>query len=166
MMINVSDLLKKKITVQELDVTLDLSKFDDGTEIIEVAKDITFNGAIKWLDEDLFLEGNIKGILVLTCSRCIEKFNYELNLNIRERISTNTDDKDDELIFIDNSKLNLHGIIIDNIIMSLPVKRLCREDCKGLCQVCGANLNYVTCNCKGEDVDPRLAKLKDFFSAN
>ncbi|WP_102400641.1 YceD family protein [Haloimpatiens massiliensis] len=166
MIINVSELIKNKVSSKKLNFVLDLCNFHDGNETIEVTKAINFNGVIKSFEEDLIVEGHVGGEIILTCSRCLEKFNYKLDLDFKETISTNSDDKDDDLIFIDNSKLNIDDIIISNIIMSLPLKRLCREDCKGLCQLCGTNLNYSNCNCKDEDVDPRLAKLKEFFSAN
>ncbi|MGB9809870.1 MAG: YceD family protein, partial [Caldanaerobacter sp.] len=45
------------------------------------------------------------------------------------------------------------------VILSLPMKFLCKEDCKGLCPICGTNLNYGSCSCKREDIDPRLEVL-------
>ena len=54
----------------------------------------------------------------------------------------------------------------NNILLTLPIKRLCKEDCKGLCQQCGNNLNLSTCQCDNDDIDPRLAKLKDLFSTD
>lgn len=166
MIINVSELMKNKVSSKEVNVVLDLCNFDDGNETIEITKAINFTGVIKSSEEDLILDGHVEGEIVLTCARCLEKFNYKLDLNFKETISTNSDDKDETIIFIDNSKLNIDDIIINNIIMLLPVKRLCREDCKGLCQLCGTNLNYSKCNCKDEDDDPRLAKLRNFFSVN
>ncbi|WP_138206696.1 YceD family protein [Haloimpatiens lingqiaonensis] len=166
MIINVLELIKNKVSNEELSFTLDLSNFHDGNEAIEITKTISFTGVIKNSEEDLILKGHVEGEVILTCSRCLDKFNYKLDLDIEEIISTNPEDKDENIIFIDNNKLNIDDIIVNNIIMSLPVKRLCRENCKGLCQLCGTNLNYSNCNCKDEDTDPRLAKLKDFFSDN
>ena len=67
------------------------------------------------------------------------------------------------LFLFENDRLDLDEIVENNIISMLPIKRLCNEDCKGLCHQCGINLNHNTCKCEIEDVDPRLAKLKNCF---
>lgn len=164
MLVNISELIKNKINEKKLQYTLDIKDFYDGGEVIKILNPINFEGLIKVVDEQIIIEGKITGKIILTCSRCLDKFNHDIDINVNEKISINNDDKDVSDVFIDNSKLNLDDIIIDNIIMSLPVKKLCKKDCKGLCQICGTNLNYSQCNCKDEEIDPRLIKLKDFFS--
>ena len=59
--------------------------------------------------------------------------------------------------------LDLKEVAENSIYLELPFKKLCNEDCKGLCQSCGVNLNNETCSCEDLDIDPRLAGLKDFF---
>lgn len=93
-----------------------------------------------------------------------ENFTYGLCIDLCEKLTTNPDDKDDEVIFIDSDTIDITEIIENNIILALPVKRLCKEDCKGLCLRCGSNLNFTTCNCDKDNTDPRLSKLKDLFS--
>jgi len=114
------------------------------------------------LDVDIFntkdsfqLSGNLKGELILECSRCLEKYNSELNLKIEEEVLKEEMEDADEL--------HLADIIRDNILLSLPIKTLCFADCKGICPYCGQNLNRGDCDCEVKQVDPRLAKLKDFF---
>jgi uncharacterized protein len=63
----------------------------------------------------------------------------------------------------DRDELFIDEIIVDNIILSLPIKTLCSETCKGLCPICGQNLNEGDCDCEIENIDPRLQKLKDFY---
>ncbi|SUY61625.1 ribosomal protein L32 family protein [Clostridium sporogenes] len=67
-------------------------------------------------------------------------------------------------MLLKNEAIDVTEVIENNIIIELPIKRLCKKNCKGLCQQCGANLNFSKCKCE-KDIDPRLAKLKDFFSA-
>ncbi|MCL6560327.1 MAG: DUF177 domain-containing protein, partial [Firmicutes bacterium] len=66
-----------------------------------------------------------------------------------------------------------HGDVLDvtpevlkSIILALPMKAVCREECPGLCPGCGRNLNEGRCGCVNEDIDPRLSVLKDFFKKN
>jgi len=87
-------------------------------------------------------------------------------IHAHEKFSNNSDNKDDEIIFIDGDTIDITNIVKNNIILSLPFKKLCKDDCKGICQNCGGNLNTTSCHCKEDDIDPRLAKLKDLFSAD
>jgi len=57
----------------------------------------------------------------------------------------------------------LDSILKDNIILNLPVKKVCDDNCKGLCPRCGVNLNEKTCDCKDENINPQLEVLKKFF---
>jgi uncharacterized protein len=54
-------------------------------------------------------------------------------------------------------------MVREQLFLTIPMKRLCREDCGGLCPSCGANRNLTPCECTAEDLDPRLAPLKDLF---
>ncbi|MFW5981698.1 MAG: YceD family protein [Halanaerobiaceae bacterium] len=106
-------------------------------------------------DDFFVLSGSFSGILILLCSRCLEKFEHNIEINIDEEI-----EKDE---IEDIKEFNIDQILKENILLSLPMKHLCKEDCKGLCSVCGTNLNENDCDCDTEVLDPRLAKLKDFY---
>ena len=68
-----------------------------------------------------------------------------------------------EIMFVDGDTLDITEIIENSIISTLPIKRLCKEDCKGLCSQCGTNKNVKECQCDNFDVDIRLAKLRELF---
>lgn len=106
-------------------------------------------------DDFFIFTGTFTGILILVCSRCLEKFEQEIEISIDEEIEFEEID--------DPNHYDITEILIENIILSLPIKYLCSEDCQGLCSVCGINLNQKDCDCETETLDPRLAKLKDFF---
>lgn len=166
MMINISDLIGKKTTKKDIDVVLDSKSFSDDYETYQILEPIRVEATLVKTEDIIYLTGFINGEIQLVCSRCLENFSYKLQLELHEKLTNNPENKDDELIFIDNDKLDLTEIVENNIIMSLPIQRLCKEDCKGLCQICGTNLNNDNCNCEDPDIDPRLAKLKDLFSNN
>lgn len=67
---------------------------------------------------------------------------------------------DDSYIQIENYKLDLDELMRADILLELPTKFLCKEDCKGLCPVCGKNLNEGSCDCNLHQIDPRLEVLK------
>ncbi len=117
------------------------------------------------------IKGKIYFKLRLQCSRCLEFFEREFNDNIdyvykkgqmryRREAKLRGEDFKTEY-FVDNS-IDLLPIIHDTVLLSIPMKPLCKEDCKGLCPVCGHNLNYGPCKHmlrKKEEIDPRWEKL-------
>jgi uncharacterized protein len=164
MKIDLSNLLKKEAAEQELHIELPDKSFSDGSEDIVILEPVVFNGKLSLLEDLFFLDGECTAKLQLTCYRCLEKFDYEVEIEIHERLTNDSENKDDEIILIDSGTLDITEILLNNIFISLPMKRLCSEDCKGLCQNCGTNLNISTCNCNKEDIDLRLTKLKDIFN--
>lgn len=163
-MINISDIVAKKVSKKDVEIQLDINEFSDSYETYKVLEPIKVTGILAMLGDILYLDGVIEGCIQLSCARCLENFGYNFQIELHEKLTNNPDNKDDELIFINNNELDLTEIVENNIIMSLPIQRLCKEDCKGLCANCGANLNFNSCNCKNLEIDPRLAKLKELFS--
>lgn len=166
MFIDISDLFKRKSSMKELNMEIEHKGFNDGIEEIAFKSPVRIDGEFAMIDNVLNLKAVVSAELELTCSRCLQKFTYPIEIKINEKFSNEEVNKDDDAIFINSDVLDITEIIDNNIIMALPIKRLCNENCKGLCQECGTNLNFSTCKCKKEDVDPRLEKLKDFFATN
>ena len=69
----------------------------------------------------------------------------------------------DESVCLHGYNLNVDELVCGEALLVWPMKVLCREDCKGLCPVCGQNLNLKTCDCDRTDLDPRMAKIRDIF---
>ncbi len=72
-------------------------------------------------------------------------------------------DENDEIILLQDFKLDLYELCYTEIVLAMPNKHLCKEDCKGICQECGKNLNDGPCGCATNTGDPRLAALSKFF---
>ncbi|MCM8710590.1 DUF177 domain-containing protein [Clostridium sp. SYSU_GA19001] len=166
MTIDVVDLNRKKVSKKKVHLVFTGESFYDDGEKIEFASPIVLDGELYLTGDIINLEGKIQTKLILSCSRCLINFSHTIDIPIHEKFSTNLDNKDDEIIFIDGDIINITDIIRNNITMSLPIKKLCSDECKGLCQHCGTNLNIASCSCAKDDFDPRLAKLKDLFSAD
>ncbi|HLV10642.1 MAG TPA: DUF177 domain-containing protein, partial [Halanaerobiales bacterium] len=98
--------------------------------------------------DSYIIKGEFKGEIVLQCSRCLDKFDYKIKLKMDNEI-LKKDVNDPEMIDITN-------IFVENILLSIPIKVICKKNCKGLCPVCGKNLNKDNCDCKSETIDPRL----------
>jgi uncharacterized protein len=122
-------------------------------------------------DRDKFrLVGHLRTALELTCSRCLEPFSFPLEAAFDLRylpaaaMSTESEraigDDDLETSYYQNDEIDLSGLVAEQILLALPMKPLCREECRGLCQECGANLNTGPCACQPSRLDPRLAGLR------
>ncbi len=107
-------------------------------------------------DDSFVFSGNLKGKLVLECSRCLKPFPYSFDIEINKEI----EEKDIE----DLKHFDLNQMLNEDIFMTVPIKPLCSEDCEGICPECGQNLNEEECGCETESIDPRLAKLNDFYN--
>ena len=108
--------------------------------------------------------------LLLSCDRCLKEVRYPMAIDIEERVSspdvtdTSADDEDD--VFMDGYQLKADELLISNIVLNWPVKILCREDCKGICKICGKDLNTGECGCDTFVPSPGLAGIKEIFNAN
>jgi uncharacterized protein len=75
-------------------------------------------------------------------------------------------DEDASPEIMEGYHLNVDELINNEILLNWPLKILCKEDCKGICKVCGKNLNDGDCGCDDFVPDPRMAAIKDIFNAN
>lgn len=165
MVVDVSDLVSKKLLCKEIEVKFVGKKIIYDEEEIEFLSPIEIKGTFKVIDDFLLFSGTLKSVLSLQCSRCLEKFDYPIQIELHEKFAKNVNTNED-IIIINDDSIDFSQIIENNIILSLPIKKLCNENCKGLCMQCGTNLNYSTCNCENNNIDPRLEKLKDLLSSN
>jgi uncharacterized protein len=124
-------------------------------------------------DQDQFrLVGRVRTTLELTCSRCLEPFAWavEAPFDLRYQPHTrNTGAGEREIeaddlstAFYENDTIDLGQLMGEQFYLSLPMKPLCREECGGLCLMCGANLNRGSCSCNRNWTDPRFAALRTF----
>ena len=130
--------------------------------MIKPVSEVEVEGLATSDDEIVIIKAHIKCDLELKCSRCLEAFIYPVDIDIEERFTMDMSllDEDDELSFVKDDVLDISEVVESSIVSTLPIKRLCREDCKGLCQSCGVNLNKETCSCNNEDYDLRFEELR------
>jgi uncharacterized protein len=125
-------------------------------------------------DGDRFrLTGTVASLLELDCSRCLEAFRLPVDATFDLRYlpqSANTGEErevaDEHLsdAFYRDDVIDLRQLVEEQFYLALPMKPLCRDDCRGLCPACGANLNTGACECRVRWEDPRLAGPKTLRS--
>ncbi len=117
---------------------------------------------------DLFFDGDVGGEATATCARCLERFPYELQKDFSVILTPETPLKGEiELAaadltqsFYSGAEVDLTPLVYEQVLLALPTRPLCAEECRGLCPQCGANLNTGQCACTVERGDPRLAVLR------
>ncbi len=133
---------------------------------IHFVEPIKYDGAVYKTDNGEVVHVNITYAYKETCGRCLEPFNKKgtavLTGQLINKTSNTLEDEIEDAIYYEDDKLELTDDIINTIALSLPMKPLCSEKCKGICPSCGTNLNREKCDCEVDDVDPRLAILKEF----
>ncbi|MFZ5643356.1 MAG: YceD family protein [Bacillota bacterium] len=119
--------------------------------------------------DSITLKGSVEGNIRLACSRCLEYFDMPFSEELSEayynasKQDTRPDGVNEDWISFRGDTLDLTPEVIKTITSSLPMKLLCREECRGLCQGCGKNLNVETCDCPKDNTDIRLEKLRQLL---
>lgn len=98
------------------------------------------------------------------CDRCLQPVRFDLKKQFSHvLVRALNDAENDNFIVIDDFRFDLDTLLREDILLFLPSKVLCKEDCKGLCATCGADLNLAPCGCK-KPLDPRLAVLQELLT--
>ena len=121
--------------------------------------------------KDIRLKGRLSTGIELQCARCLEPVPQEIKRDFellyrplgadagRDELSVT--DAEAEIGYYQGNGLLLEDVLREQVLLALPLKVTCREDCKGLCPQCGKNLNQEQCSCSTELEDPRWAALKE-----
>lgn len=118
------------------------------------------------------LRGQLEGEVECACDRCLERFGVPVNCSFDlvyepadqapEQSEVGLSEDDAEVGFYDNGGLELADAVREQILLLLPMQRLCRESCLGICPSCGANRNEQTCQCSSPRTEERWAALRDY----
>lgn len=126
---------------------------------------------VRRFDSLIDVSGAIKATVKAECSRCLNLFEIEVSAEFSSRLvegdadggETQLHSGDMDITYFTGEELDTHEIIAEQILLELPYKPVCDEGCKGLCPVCGRNLNEGPCECQPRvDSDQRFAKLRGF----
>lgn len=110
------------------------------------------------------LEARVRFRLTMPCDRCAEIFTRDYTQSYSHTLVRETQGEEDgELVLVPEEKLDLHRLILEDILLDMPGQFLCREDCKGLCPICGKNWNEGPCGCGAPTTDPRLEVLRQLL---
>jgi uncharacterized protein len=123
---------------------------------LKVRLDVTNTG------KSLMVKGKVEAELRVQCSRCLKEFTYPLSFGFEDEwlpIENAAQDEEVTALVFEKDEFSIKERIIEHILLHLPMRFLCSEDCQGLCSKCGADLNVKPCACTDEVIDPRLEIL-------
>ena len=106
--------------------------------------------------------------LEMPCARCLEPVLVPFELEIDQELDMNQTKEDriealDEQFYINGYNLDVDQLVGNELTLNLPMRVLCSDNCKGICNRCGANLNHTECSCDRSSPDPRMSVIQDLF---
>ena len=171
MLIDLSNVLSEPHRSVDETVPCEFKIFRNGLGEYPVTESSDVHVKINYMENGkLQIEGTCKLTVEIPCDRCLEPVATVFNLNISRITKGNVTDENevesedlDEANYIDGYTLDVDQLVGSEILIGWPTKILCSEDCKGICNVCGQNLNQGTCNCEDTSLDPRMSVIRDVF---
>lgn len=164
------DLASVGVEPKKIDVAFDRSEIDFEGENATLAGDVLFKGETYLIDGKVHIRGNMNAEVSVDCTRCLEPAVKYIDVSFddvfvdaaQESKTSETEVGIENLneSLVQEGRIELAEVIREQILLALPDQVFCREDCKGLCPKCGANLNLIDCKCADDGIDPRWAALK------
>ena len=140
-------------------------------EAVKLRDAVKIQGKLKKGIAQTDVHGKISGEIEVECNRCLQTAEMYLEFpfdavfvtaeNYTQEKEAELKADDLEVSVFEGDKIDLTELAREQILLNLPTQVFCRDDCEGLCQKCGANLNLIDCNCEEEIIDPRWSALKN-----
>lgn len=176
MRINLYDLMA--VVGMENTVLVDSLKTEGNLwgEKFSVCSKEPFHVYLKHVQKDIVsVVVDVTVVVERSCGRCLKRVSNVYDLHIlrdmdvanRKAVDSSFDEslsETDEISYIEDCTLDVDMLVLDELYTVLPMMVLCKEDCKGICKVCGINLNESTCDCDQTVPDPRMAVFSDIFN--
>ena len=157
---SVGEILGRPGEYREIHVSAPFGGVETSLARVETAP-IRLDGRAESVVEGVLVTGALIGDATLTCARCLTTFSGSVDVELVELFATpgHEGGEAEESYPVTGDEIDLEPMIRDALTLALPLRPLCREDCKGICATCGQDLNAADCNCTQDDTDPRWASL-------
>lgn len=171
MQINVTKIKSTAEKKDSVNLTESISAADYGYPELVLTAPLNFDGTVEHSAPYFNINGKASTELELRCSRCLTAFKQKFNISVTEVFTNKAealpspeDDNAEEVGYFEGDEIDITPALLKLFFLELPMNPLCREDCRGICPECGADLNEGECTCKKDNVDFRLEKLKTLFA--
>ena len=169
MLINLSEVFTLEGKEKTWEVPCEMKYFEGMDGKYPVVSSDAITVTVKNLgNRKLAVTGGAKVTLAIPCARCLEPVEYTCEVEFDEELDMKVSEEErvknlDEQSYLTGYNLDADQMVGNELTLNLPMKVLCKEDCKGICNRCGANLNVETCDCDTRSLDPRMAVIQDIF---
>ena len=128
--------------------------------------DVAVEGIFVGTGETVSIDATATATVTSRCARCLDEVSMPITAEIHAEFTREPDPEDPDQYCFEASELELTDAIKDALLLELPMRFVCSEDCKGLCSQCGTNLNTGTCSCQKEDLMNPFAALRSIVENN
>ncbi len=169
MLIDISDIISSGNTERALEVPVGLTSFESRLGKFPIIRKSPVElQIVNRENKSLLIHGEADLDVGIPCSRCLKEVVTGLRIPIDKELTIEASgvagEEPEDTVYLEGSGLDTDRLVYGEILMNWPMKVLCREDCKGICRVCGADLNEGDCGCQRTVPDPRMASIQDIFN--
>lgn len=170
MTVDISDIISNEDRDRTVEVCLELEHITSRLGEFSVVEKEAFPLRIANLgNKRLRIEGVTSLVIHIPCDRCLTEVATQFPIEIfkemdLEKLAAGDSEEQESTSYMIGKELDVDQLIFGEILVSWPMKVLCREDCAGICKRCGANLNLAPCQCQKTEPDPRMAAIQDIFN--
>ena len=162
--INVAEIRRKLVGERTFDFALEPAELEISAEELDIAGTVAARGKMSNVGDVLLLQAFMKAEVRRCCGRCLKEFTAVTQAEVVEKFyQASAENIENDAFVYDSDVIDITEPLRESLLLAEPMQALCKEDCKGLCPVCGADLNQGDCGCDKFVVDPRLAALKQFI---
>ncbi len=165
MILDLSDIIKNDTDAMAVSCEIDLSGVEFMGEDFLFSSPLHMEGVLRNNTKNLELKAVITGKMQVRCARCAKPFETDVNFKLSEILLREDGEisPDSDAVVFSGYSVDLTEIVTNNFFMNVSGRYLCKDDCKGLCPICGSDLNEGECTCNNEQIDPRWAKLAEIM---
>lgn len=146
MQLNLRRVFATEDTQADINCRLNFAGYEYPAGDFPFKDDVTVTGSVENRTGIVYLSLSVSFDYFTVCDRCGRQLTEHYSIQINNILSDTTgNDGDEDILPVKDRCLDLDSVVIENMLLALPMKHLCKEDCKGLCPVCGQNLNDADC---------------------
>lgn len=170
MLIDLSEILSLEGKTQVVEAPVSMDSFQSRLGSFPVAEKEPLTVTITNTGKKVLkIEAKGRMTIKIPCDKCLKEVPTEFAIDMEQEIDMKASGEDrikdlDEINYVTGCSLDVEQLVHNEILIHWPLRVLCREDCRGLCPVCGKDLNEGSCNCDQSSPDPRMAAIRDIFS--
>lgn len=162
--INVAQIKKRLVGEKSLAFELTAAELEISPQEMAIDGTVQLTGSISNAGDVLLLQAEMEAKVQRTCGRCLKEFTGVTKAEVVEKFyPASAENIENDAFVYDSDVIDITEPLREGLLLAEPMQALCKPDCRGLCPVCGADLNDGDCGCDKLTVDPRLAALKQFI---